>query len=101
MNHDPRLIDVMKELKSKQREFDDIVWDHGVHDPRLSALANEIRTLPLQFTLDQQYYQLPRPYRIYRINGTDRIPVRSDESNDVILNLELAPLEICLIEFTK
>jgi len=35
----------MKELKSKQREFDDIVWDHGVHDPRLSALANEIERL--------------------------------------------------------
>ena len=45
MNHDPRLIDVMKELKLKQREFDDIVWDHGVHDPRLSALANEIERL--------------------------------------------------------
>lgn len=45
MNHDPRLIDVVKELSRKQKEFDDIVWDHGVHDPRLSALANEIERL--------------------------------------------------------
>lgn len=45
MNHDPRLIDVVKALRARQREFDDIVWDHGVHDPRLSALANEIERL--------------------------------------------------------
>lgn len=45
MNHDPRLVNVVKELRRKQREFDDIVWDHGVHDPRLSALANEIERL--------------------------------------------------------
>ena len=45
MNHDPRLIDVVKALRERQREFDDIVWDHGVHDPRLSALANEIERL--------------------------------------------------------
>ncbi len=45
MNHDPRLIDVVQALTARQREFDDIVWDHGVHDPRLSALANEIERL--------------------------------------------------------
>jgi hypothetical protein len=45
MNHDPRLIDVVKALRDRQKEYDDIVWDHGVHDPRLSALANEIERL--------------------------------------------------------
>jgi len=45
MNHDPRLIDVVRELTARQKEFDDIVWDHGVHDPRLAALANEIQRL--------------------------------------------------------
>jgi len=45
MNHDPRLIDVVRELTARQKEFDDIVWDYGVHDPRLAALANEIQRL--------------------------------------------------------
>jgi hypothetical protein len=45
MNHDTRLINVVKALRDRQKEYDDIVWDHGVHDPRLSALANEIERL--------------------------------------------------------
>lgn len=40
---DPHLISVSKHAKELQREFDDIIWTCGMNDPRIAALASEIR----------------------------------------------------------
>ena len=43
LNDDPRLIDISSSRKQAEKEFDDIVWDHGTHDPRLADLAKQIK----------------------------------------------------------
>lgn len=42
-NDDTRLIDIASSRKKAEKDFDDIVWDHGVHDPRLADLAKQIQ----------------------------------------------------------
>jgi hypothetical protein len=42
-DNDPHLISVQKERKRLEQEVDDIIWDHGVNDPRLSALITELQ----------------------------------------------------------
>jgi len=41
-NDDTRLIDISSSRKKAEKEFDDIIWDHGTHDPRLADLAAKI-----------------------------------------------------------
>ena len=40
---DPHLISVSQHAKTLQKQFDDICWDCGLNDPRIAALASEIR----------------------------------------------------------
>lgn len=40
---DPYLINVSARAKQLQKQLDDICWDCGVNDPRIAALASEIR----------------------------------------------------------
>ena len=40
---DPHLINVSAHAKTLQKQFDDICWECGVNDPRIAALASEIR----------------------------------------------------------
>lgn len=42
-DNDPHLISVRKERKRLEQEVDDIIWEHGVNDPRLSALITELQ----------------------------------------------------------
>jgi hypothetical protein len=42
-DNDPHLISVQKERKRLEQEVDDVIWDHGVNDPRLSALITELQ----------------------------------------------------------
>lgn len=42
---DKRLIDVTQSRKKFEKELDDIIWDHGVNDPRLAYLVHEIQML--------------------------------------------------------
>ena len=42
-NNDPYLLDICSSRKKAQKEYDDIIWDHGVNDPRLAALATQIK----------------------------------------------------------
>ena len=42
INKEKHLIDVISSRKAAEKEYDDIVWDHGVNDPRLAELANQI-----------------------------------------------------------
>ena len=42
-NDDPRLINVSAQVKKLEREYDDIIWDDGVGDPRLAFLSRELR----------------------------------------------------------
>lgn len=42
-NDDPHLINISSSRKKAEKYYDDIVWDHGVHDPRLAALAKQIQ----------------------------------------------------------
>ena len=42
-DNDPHLISVQKERKRLEQAVDDIIWDHGVNDPRLSALITELQ----------------------------------------------------------
>mgnify|MGYP001056373284 CR=1 FL=1 len=37
------MIDVQKERCRLEREVDDIIWEHGVLDPRVDRLFNEIK----------------------------------------------------------
>jgi hypothetical protein len=50
-DNDPHLISVQKERKRLEQEVDDIIWDHGVNDPRLSALVTELQRMK---ELDEQ-----------------------------------------------
>ena len=42
-DNDPHLISVQKERKRLEQEVDDVIWDHGVNDPRLAALIVELQ----------------------------------------------------------
>jgi hypothetical protein len=42
-DRDPHLISVSTQAKDLQKQFDDIVWECGINDPRIAALAAEIR----------------------------------------------------------
>ena len=42
INKEKHLIDVISSRKAAEKEYDDIVWDYGVNDPRLAELANQI-----------------------------------------------------------
>lgn len=42
-NKEKHLIDVISSRKAAEKEYDDIVWDYGVNDPRLAELANQIQ----------------------------------------------------------
>jgi hypothetical protein len=50
-DNDPHLISVQKERKRLEQAVDDIIWDHGVNDPRLSALVTELQRMK---ELDEQ-----------------------------------------------
>lgn len=41
-NKEKHLIDVISSRKAAEKEYDDIVWDYGVNDPRLAELAKQI-----------------------------------------------------------
>ena len=36
------MISIQKILKTLEKEYDDIIWDFGVDDPRLEQLSKEI-----------------------------------------------------------
>jgi hypothetical protein len=40
---DPKLINVSRHVKKLEREVDDIIWDHGVHDKRLPMLYDDLK----------------------------------------------------------
>lgn len=42
-NDDPRLVSVTSKVAKIERQVDDIIWDHGVNDPRLAFLMNELK----------------------------------------------------------
>lgn len=42
INKEKHLIDVISSRKAAEKEYDDIVWDYGVNDPRLTELAKQI-----------------------------------------------------------
>lgn len=42
-DNDPHLINVQRERKRLEQAVDDIIWEHGVNDPRLSALITELQ----------------------------------------------------------
>lgn len=50
-DNDPHLISVQKERKRLEKQVDDIIWEHGVNDPRLSALITELQHMK---QLDEQ-----------------------------------------------
>jgi len=43
INKQKNLIDVVSSRKSAEKDYDDIIWDYGVNDPRLAELANQIQ----------------------------------------------------------
>ena len=50
-DNDPHLINVQRERKRLEKQVDDIIWEHGVNDPRLSALITELQHMK---QLDEQ-----------------------------------------------
>jgi len=65
----------------------------------LASLADE--PLPLRFTLDPQYYRLPKQARAYRIDEQGRRPVELVRADDHSLGLELPAREAWVIEFSR
>lgn len=45
MNDDPRLTDITSEVKKLEKQYDDIIWDHGINDPRLAELGSRLTDL--------------------------------------------------------
>ena len=43
INKQKNLIDVVSSRKAAEKDYDDIIWDYGVNDPRLAELANQIQ----------------------------------------------------------
>ena len=39
---DPHLVNVTRHAINLQKELDDILWNAGVNDPRIAALATEL-----------------------------------------------------------
>lgn len=50
-DNDPHLVNVQRERKRLEKQVDDIIWEHGVNDPRLSALITELQHMK---QLDEQ-----------------------------------------------
>ena len=50
-DNDPHLVSAQQERKRLEQAVDDIIWDHGVNDPRLSALITELQHMK---ELDEQ-----------------------------------------------
>jgi len=42
-NDDPRLVSVTGKVAELEQQVDDIIWDHGVNDPRLTFLMGELK----------------------------------------------------------
>ena len=42
-NNDPRLIDVASSRKAAEKQRDDIEWEFGIDDPRLTELSKNIQ----------------------------------------------------------
>lgn len=40
---DPRLVNVQKERRRLEKAVDDIIWEEGANDPRLTSLLNELK----------------------------------------------------------
>ena len=45
MNDDPRLTDVIEEMKRLEKSYDDIIWDYGIDDPRLASISSRLAEL--------------------------------------------------------
>lgn len=45
MNDDPRLTDITSEVKKLEKQYDDIIWDYGINDPRLAQLGSRLTDL--------------------------------------------------------
>ena len=45
MNDDPRLTDITSEVKKLEKQYDDIIWDYGINDPRLAELGSRLTDL--------------------------------------------------------
>ena len=41
-NKEKHLFDVISSRKAAEKDYDDIIWDYGVNDPRLAELAKQI-----------------------------------------------------------
>ena len=41
-DHDPNLINVAKQTRSLRQQIDEIEWESGLNDPRLTALVQEL-----------------------------------------------------------
>ena len=45
MNDDPRLTDVIAEMRRLEKSYDDIIWDYGIDDPRLASISSRLAEL--------------------------------------------------------
>jgi hypothetical protein len=45
LNDDPRLTDITSEVKKLEKQYDDIIWDYGINDPRLAQLGSRLTDL--------------------------------------------------------
>jgi len=64
----------------------------------LASIADE--PLPLRFTLDPQYYRLPKQARAYRIDETGRRPVELIRGDDHSVRVELPAREAWVLELS-
>ncbi len=64
----------------------------------ITSIADQPQTL--RFTLDADYYHLPQPRRVYRIDDTGRHPLESLTGEDTEVAIELPPREAWIIEFS-
>jgi hypothetical protein len=64
----------------------------------ITSIADQPQTL--RFTLDADYYHLPQPRRVYRIDDTGRHPLESPTGEDTEVAIELPPREAWIIEFS-
>lgn len=37
------MINIVRQINKLEKEFDDIVWENGIDDPRLTFLATELK----------------------------------------------------------
>ena len=38
-----KMINIVRQINKLEKEFDDIVWENGIDDPRLTFLAKELK----------------------------------------------------------